>query len=57
MPATFTTREIFEKSGTPKSDVEGERALRIRAGAIRSRIDESQTHWILVTEWNVIGEG
>lgn len=56
MPATTTTKELFPKTTVSKQQVEAERALRIKAGAIRSTIQEDTTDWILVTEWNVIGE-
>jgi hypothetical protein len=55
MPATVTTVEKFPLT-TPQSDVEAERDLRIKAGAIRSTITKDAQNWILTTEWNVIGE-
>ena len=55
MPATTTTREVFPKATSKKSDVEAERDLRIKAGAIRSTLSEDPTNYNLVTEWNVIG--
>lgn len=56
MPATVTTRELFSKSTTTRAQVEAERSLRIKAGAIRSSIEDDGTNWVLITEWNVIGQ-
>ncbi len=56
MSATTTTKELFPKTTVSKQQVETDRDLRIKAGAIRSTIQEDATNWILVTEWNVIGE-
>jgi hypothetical protein len=57
MPATTTTRELFPKATTTLAQVQNEQRLRIKAGAIRSTIDQSDaTNYILITEWNVIGE-
>jgi len=56
MPATTTTRETFPKATVSEQQVESEKDLRIKAGAIRSTIQEDATNWILVTEWNVIGQ-
>ncbi len=55
MPATKTTREDFEKS-ISREKLDEEVRLRIRAGAIRSEIEDGGDKWVLVTEWNVIGE-
>ncbi|NVM57803.1 MAG: hypothetical protein HWN51_06770 [Desulfobacterales bacterium] len=55
MPAIVTTREDFEKS-ISRATLEEEVRLRIRAGAIRSSTEETENKWIIVTEWNVIGE-
>lgn len=55
MPATITTKEYFDKS-IDRAAVEEEVRLRIRAGAIRSWIEEAPGRWVLLTEWNVIGE-
>lgn len=57
MPATTTTREVFAKATTTLAQVQNEQDLRIRAGAIRSTIDNSDPNtYVLVTEWNVIGQ-
>ena len=58
MPATTTTRELFPKPATTLAQVQNEQSLRMKAGAIRSIIDSSTdpNNYILVTEWNVIGE-
>jgi hypothetical protein len=57
MPATTTTRELFAKATTTLAQVQNERDLRVKAGAIRSTVDSSDPkNYILVTEWNVIGE-
>jgi len=55
MAATVTTKEVFQKSVT-KGELEKEVQLRIKAGAIRSWIEEAPDKWTLCTEWNVIGE-
>jgi hypothetical protein len=56
--ATTTTRESFPKSTFSLSDVQKEQQLRIKAGAIRSTIDQTSDsqNYILITEWNVLGE-
>jgi hypothetical protein len=56
MPATVTTKEMFPKATTTKAQVEAESELRIKAGAIRSSIQDDGTNWVLITEWNVIGQ-
>jgi hypothetical protein len=58
MQATTTTRELFPKSTFELSDVQKEQQLRIKAGAIRSTIDQTSDarNYILITEWNVLGE-
>jgi hypothetical protein len=56
MPATVTTRELFPKADIQKPQVVTEQALRIKAGAITSSIEDDGTNWVLVTVWNVIGE-
>ena len=55
MPATVTTREIFDGS-ISEEKIQEESNLRIKAGAIRSSFSKEDGSWILVTEWNVIGE-
>lgn len=57
LPNTIKTVETFVIASTKRVAVERERALRIRAGAIRSTITEDAKNWILTTEWNVIGGG
>lgn len=57
MPATTTTTEVFSKSDFTLDQVEEEKRVRIRAGAVRSALDLSDgTNYLLVTEWNVMGE-
>jgi hypothetical protein len=58
MPATTFTRELFPKASTTLVQVQTERDLRIKAGAIRSSIDSASdpNNFILTTEWNVIGQ-
>lgn len=55
MSATVTTREIFENS-ISEEKMQEEVDLRIKAGAIRSSFAKEDRNWILVTEWNIIGE-
>ena len=55
MPATVITREIFDGS-ISEEKIQEESNLRIKAGAIRSSFSKKDGSWILVTEWNVIGE-
>ncbi|MEK7795378.1 MAG: hypothetical protein AAB353_12655 [Candidatus Hydrogenedentota bacterium] len=57
MPATVTTVERFSVKDYNKTAIEGERKLRIEAGAIRSSYVKDGTEWVLTTEWNVIGQG
>jgi hypothetical protein len=58
MPATTTTKELFPKATMTLAQVQNEQALRLKAGAIRSTIDSTSdpNNYILITEWNVIGE-
>jgi hypothetical protein len=55
MAATIITKEPFPKTVT-KEQIEEEISLRIKAGAIRSWVEEQTDNWMLCTEWNVIGE-
>ena len=56
MPATFETNERFPGS-TPESQIDGDIKLRLKAGAIMSRKEKNQNgEWVIITEWNVIGE-
>ena len=55
MPATIITTETFDPS-TPQATIDAEIQLRMKAGAIRSKVDESAPKWTLKTEWNVIGD-
>jgi len=49
------TKEIFD--GTlPEENMQNEVELRIKAGAIRSDFTKDGYNWLLITEWNVIGE-
>ncbi len=57
MPATFTSKELFDKSTTSEEDMKGLVSLRLKAWAIRSRYYQDGDKWVLETEWNVIGEG
>jgi hypothetical protein len=54
MPAIVVTREPFPVD-TTENALKVEIDLRIRAGAIRSKVEVTQGAKILVTEWNVIG--
>ena len=58
MAATITTRELFPKSTFELSDVQKNQQLLMKAGAIRSTIDQSSDsqNYILITEWNILGE-
>ncbi len=56
MPAVIVTREPFYKRENTGADVEAERDGRIKAGAIRSTIEEREEYWLLITEWNKLGE-
>jgi hypothetical protein len=56
MPTTVTTRELFPKATTTKAQVQAQMDLEMKAGAIRSSIQDDGTNWVLVTEWNVIGQ-
>lgn len=53
-PETVLTREVFLKSETTREQVEEERRLRLRAGAIRSEITEEPDKFILVSEWRIV---
>ena len=55
MAATVKTKEYFGKDVTSE-DLDGEIRLRVKAGAIRSWVEDNGDNWILWTEWNVIGE-
>ena len=55
MPATVTTTETFDPQ-TPRKRIDAEIKLRIKAGAIRSWVDDTAPKWTLKTEWNIIGE-
>ena len=55
MPATIITTEMFDP-GIDRASIDREIQLRLRAGAIRSWVDENAPKWTLKTEWNVIGE-
>jgi hypothetical protein len=55
--ATFRTTETFPIPPTTLQQVRDEQQLRIKAGAITSKIDQSDpTRFVLTTTWNVIGE-
>ena len=55
MAATFETREIFEGRIAEES-MQREIELRIKAGAIRCSLSKDGNNWLLITEWNIIGE-
>ena len=56
MPATFTQVEEFP-AGTEEARVKEEQRLRIKAGAISSEYEGSESEgWKLTTTWNVLGE-
>ena len=55
MAATVETREIFD-GGVSRENMQREVDLRLKAGAIRSTLTKDGNNWLLVTEWNVIGE-
>ncbi|MCX6897111.1 MAG: hypothetical protein NT105_00290 [Verrucomicrobia bacterium] len=55
MPATIITTETLDPS-IDRASIDREIELRIKAGAIRSWVDETAPKWTLKTEWNVIGE-
>jgi len=55
MPATITTTEKLDP-GIDRAGIEHEIQLRLKAGAIRSWVEEQQPKWTLKTEWNVYGE-
>ena len=56
MPSTVTTEESISKTDASEEQMRTEVDLRIRAGAIRSRVEDDGDNWRLVTEWNVIGQ-
>ena len=57
MPATTTTTEVFPSDTVSLESVQTEQQLRIKAGAIRSVIDQSDpAQYVLRTEWNVLGQ-
>ena len=55
MPATIITTETFDPS-IDRARIDREIELRLKAGAIRSSIDEDEPKWSVKTEWNVFGE-
>ena len=56
MPATTETRELFPKASTPESDVNDLAELRLKAGAITSKVETEGDNWVLVSTWNVFGQ-
>ena len=54
MTATVVTKEPFRDASD--SELEREKELRIKAGAIRSWVEVVDNEKILFTEWNVIGQ-
>ena len=56
MPSTIKTSEEFPV-GTTKEQMDREVELRLKAGAITSTYEGSESSgWTLTTTWNVIGE-
>ena len=55
MPSTITTNERFPLD-IKEERLKEEVRLRIKAGAIRSYFEKQSKYWLLITEWNVIGE-
>jgi len=55
MAATVTTKEPFPE-GVTREDLQSEIDLRIKAGAIRSWIQEDGGILVIYTEWNVLGQ-
>ncbi len=56
MPATVETRELFPKAGTTEDDMKALAELRLKAGAITSKVETEGDNWVLVTTWNVFGQ-
>jgi len=56
MPATVTTKEPFSSKDVTKEELKGEVEIRIMAGAIRCRINETKDGWLVCCEWNVLGQ-
>ena len=56
MPATVETRELFAKQDTTEADMNALAKLRLKAGAITSKVETEGDNWVLVTTWNVFGE-
>lgn len=56
MTATITTTENFP-AGITTAQMEAEKALRLKAGAITATITGTEAQgWVLTTTWNVLGE-
>ena len=55
MPSTITTNENYSLT-IDQDRLKEEVKLRLKAGAIRSWFEHVEDHWVLYTEWNVIGE-
>jgi hypothetical protein len=55
MPATIITTETFDPN-TPDERIAQEIKLRLKAGAIRSWVDENGPKITLKTEWNILGD-
>lgn len=54
MAETIKTRERFERS-VQWSALEREVELRLLAGAVRSEIVDAGDHWIIESEWKILG--
>lgn len=56
MPSTVETTEKFP-GDADRGDIEAEKKLRIKAGAITCRIEGGgEAEWTLTCSWNVLGE-
>lgn len=55
MPSTVTTSEKFAAK-TTQAQIDKEISLRLKAGAISSKVDKKSPKWTLKTKWNVFGE-
>ena len=57
MSAIVTSKEIFKVPPATQASMNAEQQLRLKAGAITCNIDSSDpTQFVLVTQWNVLGE-
>lgn len=56
MPATRIIIEAFDEAELTRKQVEKEQRMRIQMGAIRSWIEETNSQWLLKSEFNVHGD-